>query len=377
MTFLEMVTRKLAIRSAQRAPCQTAFVKRYEASLDFTFPEKFDLSRHNLLLLESIRSGKDTSVLLYWTSEERSRALEPVVEKALGISCAQVIGEVVEVLTPTMPKWTENPIKWGKWLVSASALFGAFSVIRDHFTELFAPPDVIIFAGNSAATNFHTGEPLDIPLVVRNEARLGQADVHLDDVRLEPMDAKVSASTLEFNISEVPQLQAGQNNVDVHITGKSPTLHDPQPQRYALKVEGSAKEGFFLPTRKATSRPFIVTFWPDRSTEVQVVQIHPNVARVVVTLQSGMSAAGLRGQVTFVSAIPPAAGGIVLMAGATALGAPIVVSDKDGSYAKVQFQTSSLQAFTRYSYGISIGFGRPLTELEWQSLRSSVTVTFG
>jgi hypothetical protein len=71
------------------------------------------------------------------------------------------------------------------------------------------------------------------------------------------------------------------------------------------------------------------------------VQIHPNVARVVVTLQSGMSAAGLRGQVTFVSAIPPAAGGIVLMAGATALGAPIVVSDKDGSYAKIQFQTGS------------------------------------
>jgi hypothetical protein len=100
MTLLEMVTRKLAIRSAQRAPCQTAFVKRYEASLDFTFPEKFDLSRHNLLLLESIRSGKDTAVLLYWTSEERSRALEPVVEKALGISCAQVIGEVVQVLTP-------------------------------------------------------------------------------------------------------------------------------------------------------------------------------------------------------------------------------------------------------------------------------------
>jgi hypothetical protein len=82
----------------------------------------------------------------------------------------------VEVLAPSLPKWTENPVRWGRWLVSAAALFGAMSIIQAHFTELFAPPNVIIFAGNAAPANIHTTDPVDIPIVVRNQARLGQDD---------------------------------------------------------------------------------------------------------------------------------------------------------------------------------------------------------
>ena len=371
-----MLTRRLTIRSEHRLPSQSAFVKRYEAPPDFTFPENFDLAKHNLLLLESIRCGRQVAVLLYWASEERARALEPVVEKALGVSDAEVIGQVVQVLTPTMPKWTENPVKWGKWLVSVAALVGALSIIRDYFTELFGWPNVVIFAGNSAAANFHAGDPLDIPLVVRNEARLGQASVHLDAVRLNPMEGPGSPDTLHTDIAEVPQLQAGQN-AEVRITGISPTPHDPRPQRYALEVQAKAKEGFFWRARKVSYRQVIITFWPDRSTEIQVVQTSPSTARVEITLKPGLASnAGLRGQLTFTSVAPPEANGIALMSGAVATEAPIIAANPTGIVAKVQFQTSSLQPFRRYSYRVSIAFRRPLTNLEWTSLRSSMKVTF-
>ena len=104
-----MRSQKWTIRSAQRESCQTAYVKKYEASPDFTFPEEFDLSIHNLLLSESIRNL--TTVFLYWTSEARSQSQEPVVGKILGLRNGRVVGEVVQVLTPSRPKWAENPVK--------------------------------------------------------------------------------------------------------------------------------------------------------------------------------------------------------------------------------------------------------------------------
>jgi hypothetical protein len=199
-----MLGRKWTIRSKQRESCQTAYVKQYEASSDFTFPEEFDLSAHNILLSESIRTGSATTVLLYWISKARSQAQEPVVAKILGLRNGQVVGEVIQVLAPRMPKWTENPVKWGNWIVGAAALFGALTVIRDNFTELFARPNVVIFAANSAVKNFHVGDPLDIPLVVRNQARLGQVEVSLTDVHLQPSDGVGSPNTLKFDTSQVP-----------------------------------------------------------------------------------------------------------------------------------------------------------------------------
>jgi hypothetical protein len=373
-----MLNMKLATRTVQRDSCRTAYVTSYEAPQDFTFPEEFDLPSHDLLFTESIRSQQQTLVFLYWVSEERARAQEPVVEKALGINNAKVVGQVVQVLAPKMPKWTENPIKWGKWVVSAAALFGAMTVVRDNFTELFGSPDVVIFASNSAAADFHAGDQLDIPLVVRNQSRLGQADVHLESARLTPLDPTATSSTLQFNISEVPQLQAGQN-AEVHMTGTSPFLHNSQPQKFRLDVSARAKEGLFWFTRNADYHAFTVTSWPDRSTEIRLERISPAIARVQITLRSGVPVgAGLRGQLTFSSAVPPEEDGIVLMEkqGVTSMGGPIVATGPTGSIAKVQFQTGPLQSFRRYSYAVSISFGRSLTEAEWNSLRSSLEVTF-
>jgi hypothetical protein len=371
-----MRRRKRTIRTAQRGPCQTAYVKRYRAPSNFTFPENFDLLHHNLLLSESIRGEQHTAILLYWISEERARAQEPVVEKALGLSHAESVGEVIEVLTPITPKWIENPVKWGKWVISAAALIGAMSILQDHFTELFASPDVVVFAGNTATGNVHIGDPLDIPMVIRNQSPLGQADVRLQDVRLLSMDTKASAHELGFDISQIPQLQAGQN-ADVHIIGVSPSSHITKPTSFLLEVQAAGKEGFFRRWRQAVSRPVKVTFWPDRSFETRIVQISPSVASIEITLHVGVAVAnGLRGQLTFASAVPPETGGIVLMPNATTTGAPIVITVPTGSLAKLQFQTSALQPFHSYTYAISVAFQRDLTQQEWSSLGSSTKAIF-
>jgi hypothetical protein len=372
-----MLGRKRTIRSKQRDTCQTAYVKQYEASPDFTFPEEFDLSAHNILLSESIRTGNVTTVLLYWISKARSQAQEPAVAKILGLRNGQVVGEVIQVLAPRMPKWTENPAKWGNWIVGTAALFGALTVIRDNFTELFARPNVVIFAANSTVKNFHVGDTLDIPLVVRNQARLGQVEVSLKDVHLQPSDGSGSSNTLKFDISQVPQLQAGQNT-DLHVIGMSPPLRSMKPQSYSIEVQAEAKEGLLMPARKPDYRPFTITIWPDQSTDIQAKKISPTVARIEMALTTGVGASsGLHGQLIFTSAIPPENGGIALMSGATSTGVPMVVTGSAGSVAKIQFQTGPIQPFHRYLYAVQIAFPHPLTAAEWNSLCSSMKVVFG
>jgi hypothetical protein len=374
---------KQEIRAAQRDQSGTAFVKSYEAGPDFAFPQDFNLARYNLLLCESMRREERTAILLYWVSEERANAQEPLVVKILGINVAQPVGSVIEILTPKPPKWIENPVKWGKWIVSAAAIFGAMSVIRDNFTGLFAFPHVVLFASNSASQNYHLGDSLDIPIVVRNEARLGSADVQLKTATLRPLDSSAGSRPLRLDISEVPQLQAGQN-VDVHISGLAPATgtHQTGPEKYALEIAGQAEAGWLWRWKAVTYTPYIVSSWPDRVWESRLIRMSPQAAQIQITLHSGKNyPSGIRGQLTFESSVAPAKNGIALMVGSPFSGAktvegPFVAGNAAGSIGKIEFQTDPLQPFHRYSYAISIAFKRTMSELEWNDLRSAMTVKF-
>jgi hypothetical protein len=365
-------------QSSQREECRTAYVTCYRAGPDFQFPKGFDLFSHHLLLCESVRKEKQTIVFLHWTSEDRAKAHAPIVQKLLGISYAQPIGPVVQVLTPKMPKWTENPVKVGKVLISLAALFGALSAIRDHFSELFSRPNVVVFASNSAIRNYHLGDSLDIPFTVRNEARLGQANVRLKSANLKPLNAAGAPRTLQFDISDVPQLQAGQN-VDVHVSGLVPANveNEAEPEKFAVEIGAEAKEGWLVPARPVTYRPYIVSVWPDRFWTARLVPMGSTAAQVQIELWSGASYPnGIIGELTFASAANPEPAGIVIMPRSILHRAPITVVDAAGSRTKVEIQTETLQPFQKYSYSVSVAFQRKMTASEWDSLRSSMKVIF-
>lgn len=373
-----MLSQKRRIRTAQRDAARTAFVKRYHAPPEFSFPKDFDLSRHDLLLCESIHVGTETAVLLYWVSAERAAVMEPTVLRALQLAKPEALGQVTGVRTPQMPRFFENA---GKVAVLITSLFGVLSAFRDNFTEYFAAPDVVIFAGNPAPANLHAGDPIDIPIVVRNQARVGQADVHMLSAQLAPAPGSsgnlAKPASLNFDIDQVTQVQAGQN-ANVHLKGASPTLLDAHPTIFLLDVDASASEGSFRCRRKASYHPFPITLWPDRYSETQVVQMDPAAAGINVVLGVGAaSPSGLNVQILFTSPAEVAPGDIVLMHGVRATSGPLVVPGPTGFLAKVEFQTGPLQPFHKYSYAVSIAFTRPLTEVEWNALRSSLRVRFG
>jgi hypothetical protein len=372
-----MSNQKKGIQSAVREPSKTSYLKRYDGPLNFSFPEDFDLSRYNLLLAESVHAATHTNVLLYWQCEERCRANEALVEKRLGINNPQIIGEVIQVVAPPKPRWTESPETWGKWLLSAAALFGALSVIRDNFTEFFETPDVIVFVPDSTSPNYHAGDPLDIPLKVRNQARGGKAEVQINSVSLKPLDEAAPLTALQPDISRIIQLQASQN-ADVHLSGTAPEVPNKKaPQRYAVELHADAKEGYFIPKKPVAYRPFTITAWPDRSWKIQVSKSAPNVAKVVIVVSSAVSVAkGLRGHLIFTSKGGLQTQTIIPISGFTSTDQPIILNDGNASEAKIEFVTDSLDPFRRYSYSLALVFRRPLTPQEWNSLQSWIEVNF-
>jgi hypothetical protein len=353
--------------------CRSGYLKQYQGPADFKFPDKFDLSSFDLLLTESIRRGQNTTVLLYWRSAERCRANEPLVQKELGIHCPEVVGEVVQVCTPEEPKWIANPKKWGAWLLSAAALFGALSVLRDNFTEWFGTPDVIGFVADSVPPNIHSGDPLDIAFRVRNQARDGKAQVTIHSVTLKSADGR-EHTDLQADVVQITQLQAGQN-ADVHLTGVSPSVAS--PKRYVIEIDAEAGAGRLMGNQKVQYRPFTMICWPDRAWDFQVFQTGPAVARVVVTLNAGVAVGtGLNGQLIVQSPVPLEPNGIISMSGTGSADPPVIDNSRTPSVGTIRFRTDAIQTFHRHSYSIALAFKRPLTQHEWESLPSWIKVVF-
>jgi hypothetical protein len=178
-------------------------------------------------------------------------------------------------------------------------------------------------------------------------------------------------------MSELPQLEAGQQNPDVHIRGSAPGIRTSQPQVFLLNVDADTKEGFFRRTRKAVTRPFALKVWPDHGYDVKIDKTNDFIARVHIDLWPGLaSTLGLRGQFTFNSVVPIGAKGIVPHSGTVLDGSPILDTSSSGTLGKVLLQTGTLQAFHGYPYEVSLVFQRPLTKEEWDLLQSSIKVAF-
>jgi hypothetical protein len=373
MATTSVTRQKNAARTKQRESCRTAFVKQYDVPIDYSFPGDFDLSKNSILFAESIRGTHNSFLFLYWSSAERALALEPKVEKDLGTTNGRVVGYIVQILTPQKPKWLESPAKWGQWLVTVAAIFGALSVIQDHFTDLFGRPHVVIFASDKATRNFHAGDLTDFPIEFRNQATFGHVDVHIDKVQFRPSERSAPSVPVQFSVSDLPQIQAGQCS-EIHLSGSPAGVRDSKLQHYILAIQATAKEGTFWPSAKVDSIPFEVTLWPDRMDEFQVTRVAPNVVRVEIKVGSGIALdKGLRGQLTQTSTAAPESGGIILT-GATSGGDPIVAASPSEFSVKVQFQTPQLQPFRPTSVTVTLAFQGPLTETQWNQLQASTKV---
>lgn len=373
MAGILALIQKHAIRVKAREPCQTAFVKQYEVPDNYSFPEKFALSKNSILFAESIRTTNGTRLFLYWSSVERARDLEPKVQADLGLTKGLDVGNIIQIVTPQKPKWMDNPAKWGRWLVTAAAIFGALTVIQDHFTDFFGRPHVVIFASDKAISNFHAGDQIDIPMEFRNEATLGHVDVHVDKVQLEPGDQSAPSVPLQSAISDLPQIQAGESS-EIHLSGSPVAVRCSEVQHYTVVVQATANEGTFWPRARVNSIPFKIALWPDQVDEFKVTRVAQNVVRVEAIIGSGVALdKGLRGQITLSSTAAPASEGIVLT-GATSTEDPIVAAGPSGFSVKVQFQTEQLRAFRTIQVTLTLAFQGPLTETQWNQLQASTKV---
>src|ERR1017187_6508999 len=105
---LVVLGQKQAIQVKARASCQTAFVKKYTAAPNFSFPRDFNFSENGILFAESIKEGKSTLLFLYWSSADRASTLEAKVQGDLSLEHGEVVGSIMQVATTQKTTWLER-----------------------------------------------------------------------------------------------------------------------------------------------------------------------------------------------------------------------------------------------------------------------------
>jgi hypothetical protein len=369
-----MADQKKTARVEERKSCQTAFVTRFEAPIGFSFPKEFDLAASSLLFAEAIREDGVTSVYLYWTSADRAGALGAKVAASLGLTGGKSLGEIIEIATPQKPSWRETPARWGQWLITAGAIFGALSVVQDHFTDFLGRPHVSIFANDKTPANLHAGDLIDFAVIARNEARLGHADVHVDSAKFTPSDATAPGLTAHAVVPDLSQLQPAQDSA-IHLSGPAPVLSGFKTKAYQVEVTGNATQGIVWGGLPVKSLPFTVVLWPDRIKAVSLRRLNAQVAEADLTIGSGVDCSkGIHGRLGFVPPVPLRTTGAVLLPPATALGTPPAGAGQVAGPKQVEFQTPPSVAFKPIQVRIVLNFQNDLTEPQWNSLQSSAEV---
>ena len=198
-------------------------------------------------------------------------------------------------------------------------------------------------------------------------------DIHVDGVEIKPLSPSTPPLLLGSDISDIRQIEAGQNK-EVNLSGwPAPSNYSPL-RRYTMVVKASAKEGTFWPSTQVKSDPLEIILWPDRMSEFQLTRVRPNVVQVEIKVGSGVAQnQGLRGQVTLTSAASPEPGGIVVTE-AIHSDDPIVVPGASGSLIKVGFQSGALQAFQPIPVTLTLSYPNALTESQWDQLQASTKV---
>lgn len=341
----------------------------------FLLPETFDPGKHSILLCESIRSGADLFLNIYWKSEERQKAHLAAVQQVLKISDSMVVGPVVQIVLPRQVAFLRDPSRWGQALLTLAALFGALTAVRDYFADLFIKPDVFVYP-TAATDDIRAGASIDLPLSLRNQAQLGQVHIDLQQAELQPVLGTLPVVRLKLDFTAIPQLGSGQS-LDMHARGTAPSLplNLHSPQTYRLTFEASAKEGWFRARQQVVASPRLFQLWPERSFETINHLMGANALQTDLAVYAGRDfPTGLQGEFIVQSPIQPGKGDILITQGGQALGPPLTVSQGGVYTSKLEFRTEPLQRFQRVLVPISIGFERQLTPAEWSAVQSSIRV---
>jgi len=220
------------------------------------------------------------------------------------------------------------------------------------------------------------GSQLTIPLIVRNESRLGEANVNFKAATLEPISPNMPVSRLQFDMSEIPQVKVGQN-VEIKVSGPAPSSLDAQskPLEYRLIIDATAEEGVLVPTQRVGYSIRTFSFWNDAAWEYKLMQMGLRTGRIDITFYVGTErSAGFHGQIVSETIAPPDTNSVVIASGGKPLGQAISARVVDGYITKFEFQTDSTRAFQRYPIVIFFTLKEQMTKQQWSAAAAKLRI---
>jgi len=351
------------------------YVTSYELARDFNVRADFSLKNTpGLLRCELTRSANASRLDLSWATKVDADKEEPNLASYLGVCVPPTNLSAVAYEESRGRGFVPQFGDISKWIVALAALFGALTVIRDYFADLFLPPDVHIALRAGTPRDYPFGGHISLPLVVRNQGRLGLPSLDLTGAKI-AKDGK-TLMTLTFDPGTVPLLESGKPATDVSISGEVPVPTQSGPNTYVLQITSDAKLGLFWPKRHPTYMTEL-KLWPEQSTEGKFIKTSDSSAQLTITASSSRGRKdGVSGFVSFTSAASPKRSEILSDSGGSLVGESIIDRVNGGFHTKTKFKTNSFSPYTEAKQNIVWEFQRTMNEMEWQSTRTSMEVEF-
>lgn len=336
-----------------------------EVPPDFVMPDGLRPDElDGLLTCHVVRSRRGARLVSYWRSQGLAEANWRRFQQQAGITARALAGAVTDVRAARPSFWRR--LKFGTWILSLAALFGALSALRDYLGAIIESPAPGLTNVASAPLHVEAGHDFETSVRVLSRHRSARMSVDTATVWLQPDDAHGLRTPLRVSLNGVPALAPGQAET-ITVSGTAPPAdRTPGPDIYDVRGTFDVTAGLRgpvsvpLPTRR-------LVVWPSLSST-------PPAALGACTAECVFSGKIHTGR-PYPSGLMAE---LVLLDGQTRLSQVELVgasfsaepADSGTELSKIRWRIGALEAFRTYEYQVYVEtrHGQGMDARRWSTL---------
>lgn len=351
---------------------------------EFRLPEGFQLPRDlslssypGLVACHIAKSDANlTKVMVYWQDAEHFRARQETFRKDAGLPEPSWTGTVVGLHVQKERLWKR--FSWAQAILTAAAIFGAFSAFRDYFAEYFHLPKVAVTFSDVTPLNYVEGTQISIPITVLNEDRFASSTI-VPQRLTATRHGVAQAVHFDFDVFMLPVVSPGRS-ANMTASGTAPDHTKPRgpPDEYQLEVQVTAQTGRWVGWRTFTSNsPRALRVWSKHVawTPIRIVDCRQNCVMESVIYTGSAYPQGVQGHVILTSASEDQIVDLDVSAPLITRTQKLPVSQTSTLITrKVEFQTEPLEKFQDFKLEVFVQAAKPVAAGRWQELAKGIEI---
>lgn len=226
-----------------------------------------DLSDYpGLILIQYTSISEVIEATAYWKSHEAATGSSDLLQKNIGASRVLSNTYLREIATPKQKWWKRVTV--GQWILYASSIIGAITILQTYFSKTFEAPDINVEIAGQEPLKFLPSDPVSFSLSITNRSREVQTKV---DIVKKPTIKKPTATREQEYFDgllrpapiapaatiQVPflgrPLEEGAYTINVEVRAKTGSVRSWQNKKVMKAIE------VWSPYPVVRKKPFVIT----------------------------------------------------------------------------------------------------------------------